>query len=51
MDPSIGEAIHINKSTDMHSASQRERMQAGPEQISIMAALIVALVALAALVG
>jgi hypothetical protein len=37
--------------TDMHSASQRERMQAGPEQLAYVATVIVVLTAFAALVA
>lgn len=35
----------------MHSASQRERMQAGPEQLAYVATTVVILTALAALVA
>lgn len=35
----------------MHAASQRERMQTGPEQLAYVGTTIVVLTALAALVG
>lgn len=35
----------------MHSASQRQRMQAGPEQLAYVGTAIVVLTALAALVA